>query len=85
MTKEEIFEVVRRNTLEVLPEVSPEEVRMERQLRDLGANSIDRVEIVTMSMEALGLNIPLVDLAGVSNIGGLVELLYTKSQHGAAR
>ncbi|QRN93159.1 acyl carrier protein [Archangium violaceum] len=85
MTKNEIFEVVKKNILEVLSDVSADQIRVDCQLKDLGANSIDRVEITTMSMEALGINIPLVDLAGVSNIQGLVDQLYEKSQSKGSR
>lgn len=80
MTREQIFAIVKKNTLEVLPDVQPDDVRIEGQLKDLGANSIDRVEIVTMSMEDLDLQIPLVELGNVSNISGLVDILHAHSQ-----
>lgn len=80
MTREQIFAIVKKNTLEVLPDVQPDDVRIEGQLKDLGANSIDRVEIVTMSMEDLDLQIPLVELGKVSNISGLVDILHAHSQ-----
>ncbi|NJM17085.1 MAG: acyl carrier protein [Bacteroidales bacterium] len=61
--------------LEVLPDVKPEMVSIEKNLKELGANSIDRMEVVTMSMEELGLKIPLMSFAQVSNIEGLVNVL----------
>jgi polyketide biosynthesis acyl carrier protein len=44
--------------------------------KDLGANSIDRMDIVTQTMEDLAIKIPLVELAKVQNIQELVDLLY---------
>ncbi len=78
MSKEDVFQAVKKNIVEILPHVSLDNIRIEGQLKDLGANSIDRMEIVTMSMEALGIKIPLVELGQVENIEGLVNLLYER-------
>ncbi|UAA37459.1 acyl carrier protein [Paraneptunicella aestuarii] len=79
MTKDEIFAVIVENTRDVLPELEDHEFKMDDQLKDLGANSIDRSEIVMMTLEALSLNIPLIELGGVENIGELAETLAAKS------
>ncbi|WP_074409446.1 MULTISPECIES: acyl carrier protein [Aquimarina] len=75
MSKEHVFEVVKNVIIEVLPDIKPEEVHIEKNLRELGANSIDRMEVVTMSMEELDLKIPLMSFAQVSNIQGMVDVL----------
>jgi polyketide biosynthesis acyl carrier protein len=61
MNENEIFEVVKNVTLEVLPFIPPDLVILEGNLKDLGANSIDRMEVVTRTMETLGLNVPLLE------------------------
>ena len=76
ITKDEVFEVVKRNILEILPDVAPDTVSLDRSLVDLGANSVDRMEVVTLSMEALDLKIPLMSFARVDNIEGLVAVLF---------
>ncbi len=78
MTKEEVFHIVKENIFEVLPFLSGKELAIESSLKDLGANSIDRTEIVTLSMEALNIRIPPADFANVKNIEDLVNLLYEK-------
>lgn len=78
MTKEEVFEVVKKKILEVLFELSPDAIDRTKSLKDLGANSIDRSEIAMASMEALGLQFPLRELAGVKSIEGLVSVLHEK-------
>ncbi|NVO12350.1 MAG: acyl carrier protein [Bacteroidales bacterium] len=75
MSKEYVYGVVKNVIMEVLPDVNPEMINIEKALKDLGANSIDRMEIVTMSMEELGLKIPLMSFAQVSNIEGMVDVL----------
>lgn len=76
MTKDEIFDAVRQAILEVLPDLPAKEISIEKSLVELGANSVDRMEVVMMSMEALGLKIPLMRFAGVGNLAGLVDVLF---------
>jgi len=75
MTKKHVYEVVKSVITEVLPDIEPELIALEKSLRDLGANSIDRMEVVTMSMQELGVKIPLISFAQVANIEGLVDVL----------
>lgn len=75
MTKEHVYEVVKKVIIEVLPDLKPELISIEKRLKELGANSIDRTEVVIMSMEELGLKIPLMSFAQVSKIEGLVDVL----------
>ncbi len=49
-------------------------------LKDLGADSMDRADIVMMTMESLSQRIPLIELAGLTNIGELVDAFHEKSQ-----
>lgn len=80
MNKEEVFNVVTNNICEVLPELEGYAFKYDDKLKDLGANSVDRAEIVAMSLESLDLEIPLVELSKVKNIGELAEALYEKLQ-----
>ncbi|MEV0468583.1 acyl carrier protein [Streptomyces prunicolor] len=77
----EIFALVQNNIYEVLPDVEGREIKPGDRLTDLGANSVDRAEIVMLAMEALSLHIQRVELSGVKNVGELVDALYAKS-HG---
>lgn len=74
MDQQYVFQVVKKVTLEVLPFLPPEKVTIEKSLKDLGANSIDRMEVVTRSLEMLGLNIPLVEFGKVRNLRELVDV-----------
>jgi polyketide biosynthesis acyl carrier protein len=80
MTVEEVFQIIARHTCEVLPELESHHFEPHDSLRRLGANSIDRLEIVMMTLESLSLNIPLVETVEAENIGQLATLLHGKLQ-----
>jgi|LSQX01.2.fsa_nt_gb polyketide biosynthesis acyl carrier protein len=78
MTKENVFEVVKESIIEILPDISDGDILIEKSLKDLGANSIDRMDVVVQSMETLGIKIPMLEFGNIKNIQGLVDLLYEK-------
>lgn len=80
ITKEEIYQLANDNTIKILPGIIPEMITIDERLKDLGANSIDRMEIVTMTMESLGIKIPLVEFGKAENIEGLINLFYEKKK-----
>jgi polyketide biosynthesis acyl carrier protein len=78
MNSDEIFAVICDNVRQVLSGLGDRQLVRTDRLDALGANSVDRTEIVIMTMERLDLNIPLVDTYGPRNIGELADLLSTK-------
>jgi len=76
MTIDQIFELLKANITETLPDVSHSSIDINGKLVDLGANSIDRMDITIMSMEKLDIKIPLIEFAKVSNIKELVDILF---------
>lgn len=80
MNKEEIVRIIVKNIYEVIPELEGTNIKATDSMVHLGANSIDRAEIIMMTMEDLGLNIPKVELAGARNIGECAEVFYEKLQ-----
>ncbi|MFI1018588.1 phosphopantetheine-binding protein [Streptomyces sp. NPDC020965] len=61
--------------LEVLPGVSAAQVTDDLSLSDLGADSVDRVEIILSIKERLNCDRPLSEFAEIPNIGALVTFL----------
>lgn len=78
MTVQEIFKVITAHTREVLPSLLEHNFQFSDSLKNLGANSIDRSEIVMMTLESLSLRIPLIEIASAENIGELAEILYER-------
>lgn len=75
MDKQAIFDTIVRHAREVLPALANHPFRHDDALRDLGANSIDRSEIVMLTLESLSLQVPLIELAGAANVGELATRL----------
>lgn len=76
MTREDVFALVRSTIRDVLTDVPASEVVAERNLRDLGANSLDRMDITVSVIEELGLPMDPADLSAANSIGALVDLLH---------
>jgi polyketide biosynthesis acyl carrier protein len=73
--RERVTAVVRARIREVLGDLPLPAIDAARSLEDLGANSIDRVEIAALSMQDLELDFPLHELGDVATLQGLIEAL----------
>ena len=80
MTRDGIFNIIVQHSCEVIPELETHSFVETDRLADLGANSMDRADIIMMTLESLSLKIPLVELAKAKNLGELTALLYEKYQ-----
>jgi polyketide biosynthesis acyl carrier protein len=76
LTEVAIFEVVQRHILAVLTDLDPSEITPHRTMRELGANSIDRMDVVVATMQELEVEIPPERMSGVHDLGSLVEVLH---------
>lgn len=77
-----IFGVVKANFLKVVVGVNPDDVTIDKSMTDLGANSVDRVEVVMYATEELGIDVPRAELHGARNLAGLVEILKRHTPSG---
>jgi acyl carrier protein len=75
-SKEEILQVVKNHIIDTLEEVEDTEIKAEQSMKDLGANSLDIVEIVSCSMRELKVKVPRSELSKLEDIGALVDLLH---------
>jgi len=76
--KTAIFRLMSRHAAAVVPGLESHEFRPEDSLRYLGANSIDRSEIIMMTLESLSLSISLVAFARAENMGDLAEIIHER-------
>ncbi|BCJ93982.1 acyl carrier protein [Anaerocolumna cellulosilytica] len=77
MDKNNIFSILKSIIVQILPEIDIEQITLEDSLKEIGANSIDRMDIIIETMEQLGVKIPLVEFGQLKNIEGIVDLLYS--------
>ncbi len=71
-----VFEVVKQKILEIIPDLNEDLVVPQKSLVDLGLNSIDRADVITMSMEALNTTIPVYEFQQGIDIQTIVSILY---------
>ena len=73
---QDIFDVVVTHTREVVPHLESHAFTPEDSLQALGANSMDRADIVMNVMESLSMPVARAALVGPKNIGELVDLIH---------
>ncbi len=76
--RDRVFQVIAESAKEVLPNLASHSFQFSDSLKALGANSIDRADVIMMTLERLELKVPLVELAKAENIGALADLLAAK-------
>jgi len=75
MDESRIFATIKRNVLAVVPEIDPNTILMNCSLADLGCNSIDRAEVVSLTMEELRITVPVYEFHQGGTIGEIVALM----------
>ena len=84
MTKDEVFAVLKNYIMEQLEdEVEESDITIDKSMLDLGANSLDIVEIVSNTMRELKIKIPRDELAKIDTMEGLVARM-TEYKNSAA-
>lgn len=78
LDRADVLAAVFESIHEILPTVETASLRPDVHLRDLGADSIDRVEIIAMALGRLGIGEPLASFTDLRDIDGMVDLLYRK-------
>lgn len=78
MNVAEILNIIIGNAKEVVPSLRNHEFKPEDSLKGLGANSVDRSEIIMMTLEALSARIPMIYFAKAENIGELAAIFHEK-------
>lgn len=78
MRRQELFDLITTRVRDVLPSLETHQFSGDDRLQDLGANSVDRVEILMLVLESLSLQVPRIELFGPKNIGELTDLLNRK-------
>jgi acyl carrier protein len=80
MTREDVLEVVTRHLVDTIEELEGVEIDPAKSMKDLGANSLDIVEVVSCSMRELKVKVPRSELNRLENIHQLVDLLHKTVQ-----
>jgi acyl carrier protein len=74
MTRQEMFAVVRSNIETVIDGVEGTSLTEDMSMRDMGADSLQIVEVVSRSMKELKVKVPRTELSRAQNLGDLLDL-----------
>lgn len=80
MTREHIYAVVVKHLVDAVEDLDPAMIDPTLSMKDLGADSLDIVEVVSRTMRELKIKVPRSELSKLTNINGLVDMLYEVSQ-----
>jgi acyl carrier protein len=78
--REEIASIVRKHLMEVVGDLKEADIDMSRSMKEFGANSLDLVDVVSSAMRELKVKVPRSELGRLTNMNGLVDLLYASVQ-----
>lgn len=76
MNKQEILDTIMTQIREVIPALAERPLTASDSLRALGANSMDRADIIMMTLDALSVRIPLFEMAKAENIGDIASIIH---------
>jgi acyl carrier protein len=80
MTREHVLTVVTKHLMEAVDGLDAATIEPARSMKDLGANSLDIVEVVSRSMRELKVKVPRSELSKLTNIDGLVDTLHKAAE-----
>lgn len=83
VTREEVWDVVKEHLVETVEELEGVEIDPAKSMKDLGANSLDIVEVVSCSMRDLKIKVPRAELNKLENMNQLIDLLHRTAEEKA--
>jgi len=75
MSKVDVFSSLKESINELLPDIDLADINYEESLKDLGANSVDRMDIIIETMEKINVRIPLVEFGNAKCIKNIVDIM----------
>ena len=76
MTRNDVLKVVCKHLATAVDGIDPAAIDGSKSMKDYGANSLDIVEVVSGAMRELKVKVPRSELNKLTNVDGLVGLLY---------
>jgi acyl carrier protein len=68
VSKEHILSVVKKHLMDILEDIEEDQIDPDQSMKELGANSLDIVEVVSCSMRELKVKVPRSELNKLQNI-----------------
>jgi len=78
LNRDAILNILFSKVVEVVPDLQGRTLAPTDSMAELGLDSIERHEALLLTLEAIGLEVPLVKLHGPRNLGELADLLHAR-------
>lgn len=75
VTRDEILGIVKKHLMDNVEDLEESSIDPNKSMKEMGANSLDIVEVVSCAMRDLKVKVPRSELAQLTNMNGLVDLL----------
>ncbi len=75
-SKQEIIDIVKEHLMDNLEDMDDVEFDPDKSMKDMGANSLDIVEVVSCTMRDLKVKVPRAELSKLDNVTQLVDMLH---------
>ena len=75
-SKDDIVEIVKEHLMDNLEDMDEAEFDPDKSMKDMGANSLDIVEVVSCTMRDLKVKVPRSELGKLENVTQLVDMLH---------
>jgi polyketide biosynthesis acyl carrier protein len=79
--KNKVIDLIQQNLLEIIPELEGTTISNDETFVNLGANSLDRGELITLTIEKLGLEVSRIEFVGAQTINELAELVMKNTKN----
>lgn len=76
ITREQIAAVIKKHAIETIDGLTEDAIDSAQSLADVGASSLDLVEIVSASMRELKVKVPRSELMLIESVSELTDLLH---------
>lgn len=76
--QQEVTNIITEKLVEILPELEGQIISCDASFVELGANSVDRGELIMLTLEELNLEISRIEFAGAQTINELADIIIQK-------
>jgi polyketide biosynthesis acyl carrier protein len=80
ITRDTILATIQKHLLRIVDDLDESRIDFNQSMRELGATSLDVVEVVADTMRELRIKLDLSEFGEIKNINGLADFLYQSAQ-----
>ncbi len=77
--KKQVVGLIKENLFEIIPELSETDISLDESFVEMGANSVDRGELITLTLERLNLEVSRIHFVRAQTINELADMIISKS------